>query len=136
MNDPLQNAKILVIDDEPEIRSSLSEILSLEGHRVTAAGDGKEGLLAFKTDHFDMVLTDLGMPGMSGWQLAREIKGLSPHTPVAIITGWDLQPDPQRMKEAGVDLCIAKPFRISDVRRLVIEGMELKGSPSPPPHSK
>jgi len=125
---PLQRgekATILVIDDEPEIRNSLSEILSLEGHRVTVAKNGKEGILAFKTNRFDMVLTDLGMPGMSGWQLAKEIKELSPRTPVAIITGWGLQPDPQQMRRAGVDLFIEKPFRISDIRRLLTDGMQL-----------
>ncbi len=120
-----EKASILVIDDEPEIRNSLKEILSLEGHHVTVARNGKEGLSAFKTSEFDMVLTDLGMPGMSGWQLAREIKALSPRTPVAIITGWGLEPDPQQMKETGVDLFIAKPFRINDIRKLVTHGMEL-----------
>lgn len=120
-----EKATILVIDDEEEIRNSLSEILSLEGHNVTLAQDGKEGLLTFKTHEFDMVLTDLGMPGMSGWQLARAIKELSPKTPVAIITGWGLQPDPRQMKQAGVDLFIEKPFRISDIRRLLTDGMQL-----------
>jgi two-component system cell cycle sensor histidine kinase/response regulator CckA len=120
-----EKATILVIDDEVEIRNNLSEILSLEGHRVTVAGDGQEGLQAFKTKQFDMVLTDLGMPGMSGWQLAREIKHLSPATPIAIITGWGSEPDPQQMQEAGVDLYIAKPFRIGDVRKLIADGMEL-----------
>ena len=120
-----EKATILVIDDEPEIRNSLSEILSFEGHRVTVARDGKEGLLAFQTKQFDMVLTDLGMPGMSGWQLAKEIKGLSPKTPVAIITGWGLRPNYQRMKKTGVDLFISKPFRINDIRKLVTDGIKL-----------
>ncbi len=123
--DRTQKANILVIDDEPEIRNSLSEILSLDGHTVTVAKDAKEGLSAFKTNRFDMVLTDLGMPDMSGWQLAKEIKELHPKIPVAIITGWGLQPDRQRMKRAGVDLFIAKPFRISEIRKLVAKGMEL-----------
>jgi PAS domain S-box-containing protein len=120
-----EKVSILVIDDEPEIRNNLSEILSLEGHRVTVAGNGKEGLLTFRTNHFDIVLTDLGMPGMSGWQLAREIKALSPTTPVAIITGWGSGPDLQQMQKAGVDLYIAKPFRIGDVRKLISDGMNL-----------
>jgi len=121
-----KKAAILVIDDEPEIRNSLREILSQEGHRVTIAESGKQGLEAFKTNRFDMVLTDLGMPGMSGWQLAKEIKELNPATPVAIITGWGLDVDPHKMRNAGVDLFIAKPFRINDIRRLVTNGMELK----------
>jgi PAS domain S-box-containing protein len=120
-----RKAAILVIDDEPEIRTSLSEILSLDGHRVKVARDGQEGISTFKTDRFDLVLTDLGMPGMSGWQLAKKIKKLSPNTPVAIITGWGLRPDRQRMKRAGVDLFIAKPFRLKDIRKLVTDGIEL-----------
>ncbi|NIO05183.1 MAG: PAS domain S-box protein [Proteobacteria bacterium] len=120
-----EKANILVIDDEPEIRNSLCEILSLEGHRVMVAKNGKEGLSAFRANEFDMVLTDLGMPGMSGWQLAKKIKSLNPRTPVAIITGWGLEPDPQQMKETGVDLFIAKPFRIGEIRKLVTDVMQL-----------
>jgi PAS domain S-box-containing protein len=125
-----RKATILVVDDEPEIRNSLSEILSLEGHQVTVARDGKEGISAFKTNQFDMVLTDLGMPGMSGWQLAKRIKAISPKTPVAIITGWGARPDPQRMEQAGVARFIAKPFRLNDIRKLVTEGMEINSRAS------
>jgi CheY-like chemotaxis protein len=124
-----RKASILVIDDEPEIRNSLSELLSLEGHEVTVAQDGEEGLSTFQTKEFDMVLTDLGMPGMSGWQLAEKIKKLSPETPVAIITGWGLQPDRERMKRSGVDLFISKPFRLNDIRKLVTQGMEYHSGP-------
>jgi PAS domain S-box-containing protein len=120
-----ERAKILVIDDEPEIRSSLGEILALEGHTVTVARDGDEALSVFKADSFDIVLTDLGMPGMSGWQLAKKIKELNPKTPVAIITGWGLQVDPQRMRRTGVDLFISKPFKIADIRKMVSEGIKL-----------
>ncbi len=122
-------ANILVIDDEREIRNTLHEILSLEGHRVTVARNGPDGLSAFKTDKFDMVLTDLGMPGISGWEVARKIKELSPNTPVAIITGWGLQTNPQAMKQAGMDLTVPKPLRLGVIRKLVVEAMKMNSKP-------
>ena len=75
---------------------------------------------------FDLVFTDLGMPGMSGWQVAEKIKGINGRVPVAIITGWDIKLDKSEMKDKWVDLVIQKPFEVEHVLRLVQEGMVLR----------
>jgi CheY-like chemotaxis protein len=69
-----------VIDDEEYVRSVLSRSLSQFNHRVTTAKDGEEGLRLFKEKEFDVVLTDLGTPNMSAWEVYEAIKEMSPNT--------------------------------------------------------
>ncbi len=118
---PLQ---ILVIDDEDTVREVLSKMLSRANHQVTAARDGEEGLSLFQERTFDMVLTDLGMPGMSGWEVCKKIKEIRPSIPVGMITGWGLQVDEDMKKEAGLDFVLTKPFDFNQVLRVVLKTME------------
>lgn len=119
-------ANILVIEDEETVRLVLSDILDEGGHEVEAAGSGSQGLEIFKEKAFDMVFTDLGMPGMSGWQVAEEIKKINRKTPVALITGWEVKLKESKLKKSGVDLVLNKPFTFNQVIRLVQEGMRIK----------
>jgi len=121
----LTAASILVVDDEEAIRKNLYEILSLEGHHVALAAGGKEGIEIFRQGDFDLVFTDLGMPEVSGWQVAKAIKRINPNTPVVIVTGWGDALDKRKMRESGIDLQISKPFRINHLLDLVLEGLEL-----------
>ena len=73
-----------------------------------------------------MVLTDLGMPGMSGWQVAEKIKSINEKIPVALITGWNVALDSSEMNESGINLVIHKPFKMEQVLNLVQEGMLLR----------
>jgi len=107
--------KILVIDDEPEVRQVLIDLLARQGHEVVACADGRAGLARFREEPFDLVITDLGMPGLSGWEVARLIKEHRPRTPVTLVTGWGDQVDAEEAKERGVDFLVAKPFRSDDV---------------------
>jgi PAS domain S-box-containing protein len=127
--EPTPSAKpgrILVIDDDEMIRQLLSELLQTAGHTVVQAGGGTEGLRLFRQGRFDLVLTDLGMPECSGWEVASAIKRITPHTPIALITGWGLTLDRGKLKEAGVDLVLNKPFQVAEVMALVAEGLELR----------
>ena len=118
--------RILIIDDDGMVRELLSDILEAAGHTVVQASGGREGLRLFRQSDFDLVLTDLGMPECSGWEVAATIKGLAPKTPVALVTGWVLTLDRGKLKEAGVDLVLNKPFQYPDVMALVAEGMDLR----------
>jgi CheY-like chemotaxis protein len=100
----------------------------MEGHEVEAAANGREGIASFVNRHFDLVFTDLGMPEMSGWQVAKEIKKLDDRTPVALITGWHIQLNDAEKKEKGVDLIINKPFKVDEILKLVEDGMKIKDS--------
>ena len=121
-----QKARILVIDDEEKVRSALVLILRKYGHEVVDTSNGKEGITLFKEKAFDLVFTDLGMPGMSGWQVAESIKSINGRVPVAIITGWNVEISESEMKDKWVDLIIQKPFEVSQVQKLVQEGMILR----------
>jgi CheY-like chemotaxis protein len=124
-----REARILVIDDEETVRGVLSQILSQGKHRVTVAENGEDGIRLFKEEEFDIVLTDLGMPGMSGWEVGRAIKKMSPHTPVGMITGWEAEVDQAKIKENGIDFVIPKPFQFDQILKVVDETIASKGKP-------
>jgi CheY-like chemotaxis protein/anti-sigma regulatory factor (Ser/Thr protein kinase) len=119
-----RRARILVIDDDAFVRSVLSRTLAQDDHQVTLAEDGKKGVQLFKEGKFDIVLTDLGMPGMSGWEVCRMIKEISPHTPVGMITGWGDERNRSKMEEYGLDFFISKPFDLAQILNAVAETME------------
>jgi PAS domain S-box-containing protein len=121
-----RKAKILVIEDEENVRDILSAILIEGGHQVETAIDGSQGIEMFEKKEFDLVFSDLGMPGMSGWQVAEKIKSINKNVPVAIITGWNVEQKESEMRESGVDLIVYKPFEVKQVFKLVQEGMILK----------
>jgi PAS domain S-box-containing protein len=121
-----RKARILVIDDEEFVRGVLARTLAQSNHQVTLAEDGEEGLQLFKKGKFDIVLTDWGMPGMSGWEVCRLIKKISPHTPVGMITGWGTEMSQSQMEEYGLDFFISKPFDFNQILNVVTETMESK----------
>lgn len=102
---------VLVVDDDPDVRDVLSELLVTDGHKVQTAADGAEALQHFAHNAFDIVFTDLGMPGISGWQVAEQIKRDSPQVPVVMVTGWGHQLDPAQIERSGVDRVLTKPFQ-------------------------
>lgn len=120
------SARILVIDDEDSVRDILSRMLKANGHQVIAVSDGQEGINHFKAEAFDLVLTDLGMPRVSGWEVGKAVKKINPGVPVAMITGWGMELNREKMSENGIDMMISKPFNLEQVVRLVSEAIELK----------
>jgi two-component system response regulator VanR len=119
-----KEARILVIDDEESVRSALSRILSHVNHQVTVAKDGGEGIQLFREKEFDIVLTDLGMPGMSGWEVCKTIKKIKSRIPVGMITGWGMELDQIKKEESGIDFVISKPFDFHQILKVVDETME------------
>lgn len=101
---------VLVVDDEEEILGILRDMIQLKGHRVTAMSDGKKALEVIREGDFDLILTDLGMPDVSGWEVARQAKARNPKVPVILITGWGAQYEDDDLTERGVDLVLSKPF--------------------------
>ena len=111
--------RLLVVDDEDFVRELLSEILEGEHCDVYVAASGSEALSMFSDMEFDGVFTDVGMPGMSGWELAREIKQINASIPIAVITGWGEAVGSHEQKAAGVDWVVAKPFTADRIGELV-----------------
>jgi CheY-like chemotaxis protein len=116
----LNSVRVLVIDDEPFVRDTLGEILRQQYHDVVVADDGVSGLARFREGAFDLVMTDLAMPGMSGWQVAQAVKAARPQVPVVLVTGWGVEVQADELQTHGVDRVMTKPFRFEDVQEVVV----------------
>jgi len=96
-------------------------LLEAEGCEVQVAENGSVALEIFQTIKFDGVFTDVGMPGMSGWELAQAIRSRNEGIPIAVITGWGEAVGSTEQKAAGVDWVVAKPFSADRIVELVSE---------------
>jgi len=116
---------ILCIDDDEPIRQLLIDCLTDYHHRVITAASGSQGMELFrdakqKGQHFDVVITDLGMPNMDGRQLAGAIKAESPHTPVIMMTGWGATMNADGVTTPEIDAVVAKPPQMQELNALLL----------------
>jgi signal transduction histidine kinase/DNA-binding response OmpR family regulator len=119
-------ARVLVVDDEQNIRDILSEMLEGD-HEVVTATDGPQAIECVRAEpRFDLAFTDLGLPGMSGYEVARELKRIQPGILIGLVTGWGATLDAEKAKQHGVDLIISKPFRFEQVRGAVNEALQAR----------
>jgi len=125
-----RKGRILVIDDEREVGDVLKDALTRDGHQVVYCTDGESGIACVEKEAFDLVITDLGMPGISGWEVARIVKQARPGTPVAMVTGWGDRIDPVDAEGRGVDYVVAKPFRRDGIREMVASALRSGSQPS------
>lgn len=113
--------RILIVDDDPQLRDVLNDMLSLDGHEVVSCNDAYAALEQVKGGDFDMMITDLGMPGMSGLDLAGEVHEKHPELPIAMITGWGTQLNNDEVSLRGIRRVLAKPFHLRDIKSLIKE---------------
>ncbi len=120
--------RLLLVDDDPGVLSLMRDMLRFKGHAVVGVMDSAKALKLLETDTFDLVLTDLGMPGVNGWEVARQAKAKNPKTPVVMITGWAIPYEAEELAERGVDLLLAKPVSwdilLEAIDRMVQTGSE------------
>ena len=114
----LKPGKILVIDDEPEVAAVVRDVLETAGHDVDTAISGSDALQMMEVSPYDLVFTDLGMPDMSGWEVAEKIHEVKPGTPVALVTGWGTSLDEGDARRKGVTAIVHKPFEIDELLRI------------------
>lgn len=112
-------SRILVIDDEKYVLDIIEEVLAEYDHVVVAFTSAQAALVELKNQPFDLVITDLGMPEMSGWEVARYVKLDYPEMPVLLLTGWALEMEPDGIRENGVDHVLQKPFSMEDLEHTV-----------------
>lgn len=105
---------ILLVDDDPAVRSSIKLLLSIDRHIVTEAANGHEALQLFTGSRYDLVITDYLMAGMLGDELAQNIKNLAPAQPILMVTAYL-----EKLVDAGkpADAVLGKPLSIDDLRR-------------------
>jgi PAS domain S-box-containing protein len=107
-----RTARVLVVDDEGHVLSALGAMLESAGHTVTTTETPIAALSAFAPGRFDVVLTNIGLVGMSGWELARRIRAEDAHVPILFITGWGLrEEDKVRLEALNIQRCLFKPVR-------------------------
>jgi DNA-binding response OmpR family regulator len=109
------STKILVVEDEPDLREGLRHNLELDGFEVAVAADGPSGLKAARDGEFELVLLDLMLPGMSGSDVLHELRKSKSELPVIIVTAKDADRDKIRGLDLGADDYVTKPFVLEEL---------------------
>lgn len=107
--------RLLVVEDEPELRRQLQAALASQGYTVDASGEGKEALYLVTEYPFDAAVVDLGLPGLSGLDVIRRLRADGNRLPVLILTARDRWQDKVQGLEAGGDDYLAKPFQMEEL---------------------
>lgn len=110
----MTRARILVVDDDPGIRAVISEQLTAEGYEIRSADDGSRGFDRFRSDKPDLVLTDLAMPDVDGFELIRRVRAFS-SVPIIVLSVRGGDPDKVRALDLGADDYVVKPFSIAEL---------------------
>jgi CheY-like chemotaxis protein len=129
---PTRRRHVLFADDEAGLASIVQRLLLLEGFEVTICSGGEEAVAKFDPERHDLVLTDYGMPDLTGLQVAAAVRRRSPTTPVILVTGWGSDLD-SNAPPAGVTAVIGKPFRLGTLVEAVRSA--LNGPTQPPGES-
>jgi CheY-like chemotaxis protein len=113
--------RALVVDDAPDVTEMLSFLLRYAGYEVVAAYSGAQALQAARAESFDVVVSDIGMPGMSGYELAEQLRAIEDYrrTPLIAVTGFSMYDDRDRALAAGFDAFVNKPVNPRDLISLI-----------------
>ncbi len=132
-------ARILVIDDSAEVRDLLDDLLRRHGYIVVTAEDGESGLAEAEAQTFGLAMVDIGLPGISGVEVATQIKRRWPTTTVVLMTGYTDRIGGKEAKEKGIDAVLTKPFALDQITSLAERALARgngsafkKPSPAPP----
>ncbi len=126
MTEQIPTGHILVVDDEPSMRTTLSILLKREGYQVSQAGDGTEALKMLERGQYDMVLTDLKMEGVDGMELLRQVKAADPQTEILIFTAYGTVTSAVEAMKLGAYDYIGKPFDEEELLLKVSRALERK----------
>ena len=111
----MSNAKILVVDDEPGLRDMLADALRMQGYKTEVAGDGQVALRDMQETHFDLVISDVNMPKVNGFELLERMRAAGNETPVLLLTARGDRADVAVGFRAGADDYVTKPFGLEEL---------------------
>jgi DNA-binding response OmpR family regulator len=118
--------RIMIIEDDEEMRSLLKDFFEEEGFETDSAGNGADALRKLSKDHFDLVITDIRMPGLTGLDILPRIRRLKPETPIIVMTGYGSDDVRRRSLERGATAYLEKPIPLSKLRTLIREEVSRK----------
>ncbi|MDP3025476.1 MAG: response regulator [candidate division Zixibacteria bacterium] len=110
-----KNLKILVVDDEEVVAEVLGKLIEIDGHNVTVTLEGKKALEIYQKDKFDIVFTDISMPGMNGVDLTRRILELDNNAKIVAVTGHIGTQEVEKILNAGAKTFLKKPFTKKEI---------------------
>lgn len=113
--------RVLVVEDDPDSRELMAEILAASGHEVLQAASGEEGLRVLAERSIDAVVTDLGMPGVGGLEVAKAAKAIAPSVPVVVVTGFAEREDLVAGRGREFDALLEKPYDPDDLVHTIAE---------------
>ena len=116
-----QPLKILAVDDEKQIVDLLTIMLDGLGHKIVGVSDGQQAIDFLDKEDFDLVITDLGMPVISGWDVAAKAKSKKAGLPVVLVTGWGAEYESKDLTGVGIDAVLSKPFRLDELKSIISE---------------
>lgn len=123
-------ARILVAEDDPAVQSFVTRALSLQQHHVTAVNDGLQALEALQRQTFDLLLTDIVMPGLDGIALALKVTRDYPDLPILLMTGYSAERQRAHNLDELICRVLVKPFTLQQIRDAVAEVLRERHGPS------
>jgi DNA-binding response OmpR family regulator len=124
-------AKILLVEDEIEVLDTITEYLEREGYAVTRAVDGDEALQRVENERPDLVLLDVGLPGLGGLDVLQRLRRDHPRVPVVMLTGLNDEAQARRTLQMGAVDYIGKPFDLGHLSRVVLAALGRTFDPPP-----
>jgi len=118
--------RIMIIEDDEEMRSLLKDFLEEEGLETDSVNNGADALGKLSKDHFDLVLTDIRMPGLTGLDILPRIRRLKPKTPIIVMTAYGSDDVRRRSLERGATAYLEKPILLTQLRTLIREMVSRK----------
>lgn len=121
--------RVLLVEDDDDNRELMAEVLVSAGFEVLAAASGQDGLRTLSDHPVDVVVTDVGMPGMGGLEMARSVKAIAPGVPVVIVTGWAERDDIATARGREVDAVLIKPVDPDALTQAITDVAQGRGRP-------
>ena len=118
------NLDVLVVDDEPLVAGMIRTFLESAGHHATVFLEGQGAVESFRAGEFDLVVVDLGMPDMDGWEVSRQISGINPHVPIIMATGWNMTVEDGQEQGVVIDSVLRKPFAMVELTEAIEVAMK------------
>lgn len=118
---PVRPLRVLAVDDDPKLLYILKRILEIDHHEVTITGSGREAVKLFtsRPDNFDLVLTDINLKDLNGWQIAQAVRLVRPEVPLVVITGSATNLQPEKIRHFAITYVLSKPYSLEDLQAVI-----------------